>query len=85
MIVHMYCVPCSFICLTPQAASQYLLHRQLFSDMERQQVRDAKKLAEHTKRLQKIRENKESERLRIEQAEAAKFGQYDDDSSSEVR
>lgn len=70
--------------LTTQAASQYLLHRQLFSDMERQQVRDAKKHAEHTKQLQKIRESKESERLRIEQAEAEKIGHYDD-SSSEVR
>ena len=52
--------------------------------MERQQVRDAKKQAEHTKQLRKIRETKESERLRIEQAEAEKMGQYDD-SSSEVR
>ena len=46
-------------------------------------MRDAKKHAEHTKQLQKIRESKESERLRIEQAEAEKIGQYDD-SSSEV-
>lgn len=46
-------------------------------------MRDARKHAEHTKQLQKIRESKESERLRIEQAEAEKIGQYDD-SSSEV-
>ena len=49
--------------------------------MERQQVRDAKKHAEHSKQVQKIRANKESERLRIEQAEAEKIGQYDDTSS----
>ena len=67
---------------TVQAASQYLLHRQLFSDMERQQVRDAKKQAEHSKQIQKIREGKESERLMIEQAEAEKIGYY---TSSEVR
>ena len=47
-------------------------------------MRDAKKHAEHTKQLKKIRERKESERLRIEQAEAEKIGYYDD-SSSEVR
>jgi len=51
--------------------------------MERQQVRDAKKHAEHNKQLQKMRESKESERLRIEQAEAEKIGQHSD-SSSEV-
>ena len=49
--------------------------------MERQQVRDAKKHAEHSKQVQKIRASKESERLRIEQAEAEKIGQYDDTSS----
>ena len=47
-------------------------------------MRDAKKHAEHTKQLRKIRESKESERLRIEQAEAEKIGHYDD-TSSEVR
>ena len=44
-------------------------------------MRDAKKHAEHSKQVQKIRANKESERLRIEQAEAEKIGQYDDTSS----
>ena len=44
-------------------------------------MRDAKKHAEHSKQVQKIRASKESERLRIEQAEAEKIGQYDDTSS----
>ena len=47
-------------------------------------MRDAKKQAEHSKQIQKIRESKESERLKIEQAEAEKIGYYDD-SSSEAR
>ena len=46
-------------------------------------MRDAKKHAEHSKQVQKIRASKESERMRIEQAEAEKIGRYDD-SSSEV-
>ena len=46
-------------------------------------MRDAKKQAEHSKQIQKIRESKESERLKIEQAEAEKIAYYDN-SSGEV-
>ena len=66
-----------------QAANQYLLQRQLFSDMERQQVREAKRRAEHNKKVKELRQLKELERQRIEQAEAEKTG-YQDSPSSEV-
>ena len=66
-----------------QAANQYLLQRQLFSDMERQQVREAKRRAEHNKKVKGLRQLKELERQRIEQAEAEKTG-YQDSPSSEV-
>ena len=67
-----------------QAANQYLLQRQLFSDMERQQVREVKRRAEHNKKVRQLRELKELERQRIEQAEAEKIG-FQDSPSSEVR
>jgi len=51
--------------------------------MERQQVREAKRRAEHDKKFQELRQLKELERQKIEQAEAEKIG-YQDSPSSEV-
>jgi len=51
--------------------------------MERQQVREAKRRAEHNKKVKELRQLKELERKRIEQAEAEKIG-YQDSPSSEV-